>query len=314
MSFTQFIENTPATGSVAMYDLKEMLKAAGWTVESSSDGTTYNASGDQITGGGSGANGMANTNAWFRISNPDGVEYVIQRGTSNRMWRIKASAVATFTGGSPGATQVPSATDEGVMLGSGTDASPTFELLFNTDASYRHKGGADNASPYGFWSAAFPTGGGATNHFFGHEPLTGVEPTDGSPFITYCGPTTPSASNLAAESQSASGTRCFGYRANATPASAEYQVVNAMTYESFSRRVVPAGLPVNPITTEDGGFPIPFGRGAPVSNPGWKGVSTMAKWTGVGRADGDTFTVSSTRDRIVFGEVSVPWNGAVPVV
>ena len=68
---------------------------------------------------------MANTSAWFRISNPDGVEYVCQRGINNLQWRVKVSPTVGFTGGSPGATQVPSATDEGIVLGGGTDASPS---------------------------------------------------------------------------------------------------------------------------------------------------------------------------------------------
>ena len=113
-------KTTPATGAVAMYELKELLKLAGWTVLSSSDGTTYNSGGDQITSGASGANGMANNNAWFRIRSPAGagaVSFTFQRGTTNLAWRIVRSRTAGFTTGSPSATVVPSASDGGTMLG-----------------------------------------------------------------------------------------------------------------------------------------------------------------------------------------------------
>lgn len=117
-----FYKGTPASFAECMYQLKELLKTAGWTVQSSSDGTTYNASGDQITSGGSGAGGMANTNAWFRIRSPAGAsnpEFTVQRGTGNTAWRVKFSQSNAFTGGSPGATQTPSATNERVDFGGG---------------------------------------------------------------------------------------------------------------------------------------------------------------------------------------------------
>ncbi len=67
-----FSKTYPSTGSAAIFAFKELLVDAGWTVLPSSDGTTYNASGDQITTGSSGAGGMANNSAWFRIESPAG--------------------------------------------------------------------------------------------------------------------------------------------------------------------------------------------------------------------------------------------------
>lgn len=133
--------NTIGTGAAAIFKLKAVLKAAGWTVPSSSDGTTYNSSGDQITVATSGAGGMANNSAWFVIREPGGRrEWCFQRGTTNQVWRVKYSALARFTGGSPGATRVPSATDSAdanALIGGGTDASPTFGSWFATDSTYR---------------------------------------------------------------------------------------------------------------------------------------------------------------------------------
>lgn len=150
------VNTTPATGSATMFDIKETLKSAGWTVSSSSDGTTYNASGDQITHAGSGAGGMANSRAWFRIQDPGGRrEYCIQKSTSDNIaWRIKYSASQRFVAGSPDATVTPSASDEGILLGAGSDASPTFASLFSTDNSYKSHIVAMNVAEgnvYSFW-------------------------------------------------------------------------------------------------------------------------------------------------------------------
>lgn len=130
--------NTIGTGAAATFKLKAVLKSAGWTVPSSSDGLTYNASGDQITAATSGAGGMANNNAWYVVREPGSRrEWCVQRGTANTAYRIKYSALSHFTGGSPGATRTPAAVDEQVLLGSGTDAAPGFVSIFAADSTYR---------------------------------------------------------------------------------------------------------------------------------------------------------------------------------
>jgi len=121
-----------------MFDFKEFAKSLGWTVPRSSDGATYNSSGDQITTGGGGAGGMANNNAWFELRCPGGLRsLMIQRTTGNTLWRIKYSAAgAGFTGGTPTATRTPTATDEAVVRGGGTDAAPTGYALHAGDGTY----------------------------------------------------------------------------------------------------------------------------------------------------------------------------------
>jgi hypothetical protein len=127
----------PATGGYAMYAFLTALVAQGWNRKSDSDGTTYDPAGAKLTHGGSGAKGLGNANAWFRVQGAAGgpFEWCIQRGADNTQWRIK-SALNAFTGGSPGATQTPSAAGEVIRLGGGTDASPTFATLFPADATY----------------------------------------------------------------------------------------------------------------------------------------------------------------------------------
>ena len=137
-------KGTRQYGDEAMYDLKELLKSVGWTVMSSSDGTTYNSSGDQITHSGSGAGGYGNTSAWFRIQDPGALrEYVFQRGVDGRYLKWMYSASAKFTGGSPDATTPPTATDEqGLARGVSTSQImfPTIQEFHIAAQSTAHNG------------------------------------------------------------------------------------------------------------------------------------------------------------------------------
>lgn len=165
MTFSFSTNQTPATGAAFLYRLKTLLKSVGWTVKSSSDGTTYNSSGDQISSESSGANGMANALAWFRIQCPtkDSVTreftFQIQTGAGTG-WRIKYSYSAGFTGGSPGATQTPSATDEKIPTGSGggTDASPTFGTICTTGATNAQYCAGDVNEGYSFYASQSSAG------------------------------------------------------------------------------------------------------------------------------------------------------------
>ena len=136
------------TGAKAIWAWIATLKAAGWTQADSSDGTTRAAG--QVTGGGTSTNGLGNSNAWVRLQMPtqNGVvrEITIQRGTTDLVWRLKYSFAAGFTGGSPSASVTPSATDERILHGSGTDASPTFATLMPTNATYRFAAYAGDSS------------------------------------------------------------------------------------------------------------------------------------------------------------------------
>jgi hypothetical protein len=160
MSYTFLVNQRPSTGGVAMYLILSNFIAAAWVVESSSDGTTYNSSGNQITGGGTGAHGLANNMAWFRIRDPGGVrEFIVQRGTTNLQWAIKYSPAARFTGGAPTATQVPTATDEVAIWGNITGATQTYAGLFTSDGTYNlHMGMGDASVHYAFWAQALILG------------------------------------------------------------------------------------------------------------------------------------------------------------
>lgn len=113
MSYVFSVNQQPATGSVAMWQLISTLKTAGWSQIDSSDGTTQGAS--QVTNGGAGINGLGNTSAWVRIQAPTTTgglysqnrEFIFQRGTTDLQWRVKYSAVGGFIGGVSSATITP---------------------------------------------------------------------------------------------------------------------------------------------------------------------------------------------------------------
>lgn len=309
-----FSKTSPATGAVAWYTFKELLKTAGWTVPSSSDGTTYNSSGDQITSGASGAGGFANNSAWFRLRDPSGIkEITIQRGTNNSIYRIKYSFLAKFSGGSPSATQTPSATDEFIALGTGTDASPGYSAWFGTDGTYRWNVGADNASPYGFWAGSFSNGGGvspATGIVL--DPLTGTAATDGHVHLFYVSSSSPfQVANLCSESFANTNRRVSTVPAASPSTTMEY---HGLYYITPSGQVIPSNIGTNPLNSKDETFPIIWARRSALANPGYKGVSTIMKYNGTTRSIGDTFTVNTTRDRIIYGDINLPWDGSVPTV
>ena len=154
------------TGAGTVFNLLTTLLAAGWTVPSSSDGTTYNSSGNQISSAGSGANGLDNNRAWFRVRDPGGRrEYIFQRGLNSGAWRVTFSELDQFVTGSPSATVVPSAADSQTLIGSGTDASPTFSAVWldavATGRTHCVAESAATGNAYWFWMTQTAAGTGA---------------------------------------------------------------------------------------------------------------------------------------------------------
>jgi hypothetical protein len=75
----------------------------------------------------------------------------------------------------------------------------------------------------------------------------------------------------------------------------------------------PAGT--NSFNNNDDLFPMVYIRGANQGSPaGYKGVGTVMKWNSVLRSIGDTQAQNTVRDRIIMGDVSLPWDGSVPAI
>lgn len=147
--------NLSTDGPGAIFRLKKLLKTVGWTVPMSSDGSTYNPSGDQITHSGSGAGGMNNLSAWFRIQDPGGQrEYLFQRDTSAERLKWHYSTSAKFVGGSPNATTLPTATDTKGLVEESTGSV----IMFPLGATVRaHIAAQDTAvgGVYSWWLVAY---------------------------------------------------------------------------------------------------------------------------------------------------------------
>jgi len=349
MAYTFSVNNTPATAGFSMYLLVSTLVTAGWVVKASGDGVaSYSAaSGASVTSGNTGALGFDNTNAWVRIQAPavnggsivnQTREWTFQRGTTNNKgWRFKYSASAGFTGGSPSATVTPSATDEVIMVGAGTDASPTPTAnWFHTDGVYRWHivcGGA--AEFYSF--NAFATLAGAItlyNGMFMDACAPGSYPsTDVDPCVVYCSAT---AASLTYNAQTTFA-HLGGILSTVTnPALSRAwlgAVVNgptSVTGSNVAIALIPYGstsgatfgsvttIGTNPFSLKDDMLPAWWMRtGVSTTPTGVKGCSTLFTYGSVVRQTLDTADVLSTRDRIYIGSTAqgcivwAPWSGAL---
>ena len=181
-------------GRVA-FNTKETLEDAGWTILGSGDGlAAFSSSGDVISNEGTGANGMHNDDAWFRMQSPDGQrEFTYQVtavSSAAPRARIKYSISAGFSGGAPSATQTPSATDEELVSGSGTDAAPVGENIYGGGlyeaTAHAFLGLADKNAPFGFWFMIWQDASSASDLGlapFAFDPIDGPPSADNDPYV-----------------------------------------------------------------------------------------------------------------------------------
>jgi hypothetical protein len=320
MAYT-FSKNLTSTAFTPyMWWLKQALVAAGWTVQSSGNGAaTYNASGDCFpTIGTWGA-----TRSWFVVRDPSGAggrSFCLQTGNDDRDFRIKYSASSGFSGGSPSANTTPTAADEVVVAGGGTDASPSYLSIFyggGSAASTYAQIIADNAAPYSFMFLAYSSAYGLYSAL-GMDGVTATATGDLDPVVI-----TVTNNNFS----STFGTQMYnnntetsspvsGWIAKGT-GSAGFVYLTGLAMYGASGILVPAATGANALTSADDLFPLVYARPASWSAPrGYKGISTMVKWNGTSRALADTLSVASpgARDYIVIGQAALPWDGSVPSV
>jgi len=340
MAYTFSVANTPATGAVAMYLLSTTLVTAGWTVMSDSDGTTYDSNGGQVTTGAAGAGGLGNVRAWIRLQAPtvgsNTREITIQRSatgvaaTDDRAWRIKYSANAGFTGGSPAATVTPSATDEVFMLGGGTDASPTFAPAswFNANAAYRWHiaagGAAENYSFVAWGHVLGAVASMATSIALDVLAPGGYSVLDIDPAVMYCS----TAINTIATDIHSSGAptanvtnpakaRAWLGATSAAGASLTSNNVNVCTLSIGSSVIGNAGtVGSNPWTNKDDLLPCLWVSTITTGTRGIKGFSTLFMQGSVHKNNMDTIdtTIPGAKDKVYFANLWFPWSGATPLI
>ena len=164
-----YLQDFSITSSLALwFALKERAKlttgvAANWTVRTGSTGSVYSVAGDPIS-----SLGQLGAGAWW-VQSGHGFadsgavhrrELCWQVNGSGQV-RAKYSPRAGFTGGSPSATQVPSATDERVFLGGGTDASPTYVTLWPSSGAWAQARFDESTDATLIFT--YPVGGGAVS-------------------------------------------------------------------------------------------------------------------------------------------------------
>ncbi len=331
-SFTT--NQTPTTGSRAMYMWIATMLAAGWTKVADSDGTTYDPSGAQITSGASGANGLANAFAWVVLEDPNGVrQFCLQRSSSGNVnWRWKYSYLAKFIGGSPSATQVPSATDEQVFVGGGSDASPTFQQMLSADGGYTFNTCAcDTTLGYSFYWMSWLSGNpNSTWHGVAFDVLTpgSYSSSDVDPAWLYrstisSGTSNPFAGNEVGHTAVVNSWSYF--KASGVPTWLPTQLwtvadqangLGLFGAYSASNGGNTHGLSANSWDGTDDGLPAIYGRSkAPGTANGFKGFGSMLRMMAPLRALGDTYSINAgSKNYINMGCVGLPWDGSTPVL
>lgn len=316
---------SPVDSSTAIYALKTTLVSAGWSVVQSGTGTagTYNSSGDSITSAGV----LSTAAAWFLIQAPNGQTFGFQNENNSTGWRImwNGSGGSIATDGDQ--DSFPTMTYAQYIRGN----AGGYTGFLPTNNTYVWNVIADSSAPYGFWCAAWAFSSDPTAVFTAglvFDPLTGTVSGDVCNYVVHVGRGNGTMyfgnyGYLGSEGQSHSSTQFYHnatYLASTTAAGATAIVPHAyipMNTDASCLCVASGragGSPTNPVTGYDETFPIMWGRRAGLSNDGFKGVSTIMKMRGISRSNGDTFTVSTARDRISICDFSLPWDGSVPVL
>ncbi len=338
MAYIFSVNNAPATGAIAMYQLIATLLSAGWLKKMDSDGYTYSSVGSQVTGGHVGVNGLGNSNAWVRLQSPpvnggsiinQKREITIQRGTTDVPWRIKYSASALFTGGSPAINVTPTSTDEIFMLGAGTDASPTFTAnWFTTNSTYRwHVACGGAAESYSFVAWGVLNGSITTNSaMIALDVMTpgSYSPLDVDPAVMFCSRASGvnSADLMTVSFASSTVTNPALARAWMGPTSA---LGATTTGTNVNVSILPYGtsqlgnggqVGSNPWTKKDDLLPCLWGSVNPTTVRGVKGFSTLFLHGSLNRGPMDTIdtTVPGAKDKVHFLNLWLPWSGETPII
>jgi hypothetical protein len=351
MPFAYSTNNTCINCTDVVFQFKNFMTTASiaqgftnpWLVVASSDGLAApNLSGDCITKYSSGSGGLGNAGAWFVLRAPGGnptdgyKEFCFQRvvGASNistdadNLFRIKYTAKGfDLTSNLIAATRVPpakssstanSGLDERIVLGSGTDALPVADYFVNS--TYTSSGSTINlfahfsaqTDGYGFYALSnrfsVPAG------FFTFDPmLAGTYPAGANPDLDpYVTMVDNSSSILSADSVYTPNSKstCYLRRGMSGEDGVRVQGFYPVLYDNCK---IVGNLPSNPYNQKDDTFPLLYARkGSETSPNGYKGQSSLLKWHGQNRSNFSIVSIDTAGDRLVVGNVSIPWNN-VPV-
>jgi len=304
---------SPVSQAVAIYDLKEAMKSAGYTVQGSGDGlAAHSAVGDIITQSGSGANGMDNSNAWFTIRQDAGGtapfsgtrEWTFQRGTQSYSWACEYSGPdTTFDQSTGNATTRPT----GVVPGDIRAFTPAagFNTIFPTSLNFTYQIRVGNdAENFHWYLIGYPNGGGNTNCHLFFLPMDAdtITATEDEPFVLSAN----SGTLLFSAIGNKTSGNVFGWQGKNGTVNA-YALISAYAFVSGDGTCSPSNLGTSPVELKDNHLPIFWGRINTSTQPGFKGGSSRVKWKGSPRVTGD---LAESSTLIAFDDTVWLWDGA----
>jgi hypothetical protein len=306
---------TPATGSVMCFNLISALLQAGWVKFADSDGTTYSSTGAQVTSGTGSPGGLANTSAWIAMRMPvdgGGHEITFQRGTTDLVWRIKWLHGGGFptTGPDGGtATRTPYHAGERILVGGGTDASPTYATAIAGNGTYKQHIVVQDVAPYA-WINMIYTSTGRGWRFI--PMLAGSYPSaDVAPYV------------IAISNASWQVAVLGGTASNSTIGDGWYKkglsgeawvTFSATNHYTGSSAAIPGSIPVSPYDSKDGLYSMGALRRNAQSESGWKGKIDpgLLCWTGPSRNAGDRI-ITAGGTYAVINDIAMIWPTGVTV-
>lgn len=267
-----------------------------------------------------------------------------QRSSGDRrQWRIKYSMSGAYTNPSVAGTgqNMPSQNtginDEAFIAGGGSDSSPTFDFAFaGTDGGSRVNIMADdgylvsgsNPTPYGYYMTSFTNGAGngcEAEQIF--DPLLSgsFPPGDTDPFMigrhstninnSVFNPYT--AQQHFGDSTTSGVHRCWFAKGKPTQQFVGCASLYFLRGNNSQGMVnaYPQQAGANQHSNEDDLLPIIQARYASTGGQGgYKGLSSLMRYTSSIKSTGTAMSVASNRDRIVMNTVTLPWDGSLPLV
>ncbi len=326
MSFTfsvnQFIDSTSVTAQASsLFSWKEALKTSGWTVISSSNGTS-SSGGDILLTSAS----LNNSWVWFTITAPNSRSLGVQVYTGSilkanpgsdvftNVTKIKYSPSQQFSTFTGSATIMPSSIDEFYLIGNSLNNLSTGSFLpFWPDAKgYAQIVTGDSNSQYtfAFWATKTLANNLQSAFVFDLMQLGTCDSQDSIVFYI--------DSNKIVES-SAAGILKTNFQNNSSP----YTLNPPITY--FNNQFVnirphaPQNfwltMDINPVTGKDLLIPVMWSRHNYTTVPYFvKGISSIIQIPGASRNYGDLLSINSTGDYIYVGYVVFPWNNTTILV
>lgn len=300
------------------WTMRATLLAAGWTIQGSSDGTTWANNGqtagpyDVLSHSGTGAGGFGNANAWMRIQDPAGLREILIRTVNLSNTYIWYSKAARFSSGGS-ATVKPVAADQRIIKGYATEGQaagcdPYTE--YPTMPQRLHCTAFDTPTPEGVyaffvWTSA-ASGAGNGNYGLFCDGLYGGDCGD-DPCIFFSdynnslggGTTYPLNTN-----------RMWVY--SGEPDELWTEAVAAVVRHGGSTPTFPGGCSADPFDGTDPMSTIPIYRYIPTyDRPGFMGKLRYLRWAGVARAYGNTMDLATDCRAYNQGTLLIPYEDGV---